>query len=162
MIGFFWNVLLATVWMALSGNFSGLNLVMGLIVGFLALLIVQRELPILRGYAFKVPRILMFLLFFLKEMVKSNLKVAFDILTPPWHMQPGVIGMPLEAKTDLEITLVANFISLTPGTLSLDVSNDRRVLFIHAMFLQDEAALLRELKEFERRILAIMRQEKLS
>lgn len=157
MIGFFLNVMLAAVWMSLSGNFSGLNLIMGLIIGFIALLIVQRQLPILHGYALRVPRLFMFLLFFVKELISANLKVAFDILTPPWHMRPGVIGLPLEAKTDLEITMVANFISLTPGTLSLDVSSDRRVLFIHAMFLQDEQALVNELKEFERRILDIMR-----
>src|SRR5699024_7238650 len=68
------------------------------------------------------------------------------ILTPPWHMKPGVIALPLEARTELEITLVANLISLTPGTLSLDVSDDRKVLYIHAMFLDDEEELRRNLK----------------
>lgn len=157
MIGFFWNVLLALAWVSLSGNFSGLNLLFGFVLGYIALAILQRELPMLHGYAQRVPRILMFLGFFIKELFKANLKVAFDVLTPPWHMQPGVVALPLKAKTDLEITMVANFISLTPGTLSLDVSTDRRVLFIHAMFLQDEPALLEEFREVERRILEIMR-----
>lgn len=157
MIGFFWNVLLALVWTTLSGNFSGLNLLFGFALGYIALALLQKELPVLRGYAQRLPRFFMFLLFFVKELAKANFKVAFDILTPPWHMQPGVIGLPLEAKTDIEITMVANFISLTPGTLSLDVSTDRRVLFIHAMFLQDEQELLADLKETERRILEIMR-----
>lgn len=49
-------------------------------------------------------------------------------------MKPGVIALPLSARTEMEITLVANLISLTPGTLSLDVSDDRKVLYIHAMF----------------------------
>ena len=72
-------------------------------------------------------------------------------------MKPGVIAMPLAAKTDLEITMVANLISLTPGTLSLDVSDDRRVLFIHAMFLDNEQELRNSLKDMERRVLEILR-----
>ena len=52
---------------------------------------------------------------------------------------------------------VSSVISLTPGTLSLDVSDDRRVLFIHAMFLQDEEQLRNDLRELEHRILKVMR-----
>ena len=98
-----------------------------------------------------------FLGFFIKELVQANLRVAFDILTPPWHMQPGVIALPLSARTEMEITLVANLISLTPGTLSLDVSDDRKVLYIHAMFLDDEEELRRNLKEMEHRALELFR-----
>ena len=72
-------------------------------------------------------------------------------------MKPGVIAMPLEARTELEITMVANLISLTPGTLSLDVSDDRKVLYIHAMFLDDEEELRRNLKEMECRALELFR-----
>jgi len=79
------------------------------------------------------------------------------VITPVWYMKPGVIGYELEAKTDIEITLVANLISLTPGTLSLDVSDDRRVLYIHAMFMADEAELRESLHELERRILEVLR-----
>jgi multicomponent Na+:H+ antiporter subunit E len=157
MNGFFWNILLALAWVALSGNVSGLNLCFGLLLGYLSLTVLQAQWPALKGYGQRIPRIIVFFFFFIKELIVANIKVAFDILTPTWYMKPGVIGIHLEARTDLEITVVANFISLTPGTLSLDVSNDRRVLFIHAMFLQDEAALRKDLREIERRILQIMR-----
>lgn len=157
MIGFIWNLLLALAWVALTGSFTGLNFALGFVLAYLCLAAVQSQVPVLRGYAGRGPRFLLFLLFFIKELIKANFKVAFDILTPPWHMQPGVIAFPIKATTDLEITMVANFISLTPGTLSLDVSNDRRVIYIHAMFLQDEQALLADLHEIERRILEVMR-----
>ena len=91
----------------------------------------------------------------LKELVVSNLRVSYDIVTPPWYMKPGVIAMPLKARGDFEIAFVANLISLTPGTLSLDVSDDRRVLYIHAMFLHDEAELRHNLAELERRALEL-------
>jgi multicomponent Na+:H+ antiporter subunit E len=64
----------------------------------------------------------------------------------------------LEAKTSLEITLLANLISLTPGTLSLDVSDDRKVLYVHAMYIDDKASFVNSIKNgFEKRLLAIMR-----
>ncbi|MFC3853735.1 Na+/H+ antiporter subunit E [Salinispirillum marinum] len=157
MIAFFFNILLALAWIALSGSFTAWNFVFGFTLGYAAIALMQGQVKILGGYSKRIPRFILFLCFFVKELISANLKVAFDIVTPPLYMQPGVIAFPLEAKTDLEITMVANFISLTPGTLSLDVSNDRRVLYIHAMFAQDEKSLREELREIERRILDIMR-----
>jgi multicomponent Na+:H+ antiporter subunit E len=75
-------------------------------------------------------------------------------------MRPGVIAIPLNARTDVEITLLANLITLTPGTLSLDVSADRSVLYIHVMYIDNDDidAVRRKIKEgFERRILEVLR-----
>ncbi|EPC02936.1 cation:proton antiporter [Litchfieldella anticariensis FP35 = DSM 16096] len=159
MIGAIWNLLLALAWVVLTGDFSGHNLLAGLVFGYLTLALIQSHDEALSGYAQWLPRLILFIGFFLKELVKANLRVAFDIVTPPWYMKPGVIAMPLKAKTDLEITFFANLISLTPGTLSLDVSDDRRVLYIHAMFLDDEQELRRGLEELERRALELFRRE---
>jgi multicomponent Na+:H+ antiporter subunit E len=67
----------------------------------------------------------------------ANLKVAFDIITPKDYMSPGIIAFPLDAKSDLEITLFANLLTLTPGTLSLDVSSDKKILYVHALYVKD-------------------------
>lgn len=157
MIGAAWNLLLALAWVVLTGDFSGRNLLAGLVFGYITLALIQSQVESLQGYAQRVPRLLMFIGFFVSELIKANLRVAFDIITPPWHMKPGVIAMPLKAKTELEITFVANLISLTPGTLSLDVSDDRRVLYIHAMFLDDEQEVRQGLEEMERRALDLFR-----
>lgn len=94
-----------------------------------------------------------FLIYFGWEIFMSNLRVAYDVLTPQHYMHPGILAIPLDAKTDLEITMLANMISLTPGTLSLDVSSDRKVLFVHAMYLEE----VEEFKKFERRLLKVLR-----
>ncbi|HAC30107.1 MAG TPA: Na+/H+ antiporter subunit E, partial [Marinobacter hydrocarbonoclasticus] len=120
---------------------TAMNLLAGFIFGYVALMVLQKQVPVLKGYSRRIPRLVAFLLYFLKELVKSNLRVAYDIATPVWHMKPGVIAFPLRAETDMEILFVSSVISLTPGTLSLDVSDDRKVLFIHAMFLHDEEQL---------------------
>ncbi|MDR5897990.1 Na+/H+ antiporter subunit E [Halomonas vilamensis] len=157
MTGAIWNLLLGLAWVVLSGNFTGLNLFVGLVFGYVTLILIEPQLKALKGYPARIPRIIRFIGFFLKELVQANLRVGFDIVTPPWHMQPGVIALPLEARTEMEITMVANLISLTPGTLSLDVSDDRKVLYIHAMFLDDEEELRRNLKEMEHRALELFR-----
>lgn len=157
MIALMWNLLLALIWVVLTGTFSGYNFLVGFLLGYTSLSILQRHITILNGYSRRLPNLVRFIFFFFKELIKANFKVAFDVITPIWYMKPGVIALPLEARTDMEITLVANLISLTPGTLSLDVSDDRRVLFIHAMFMENEEELRAELKEMERRALEILR-----
>jgi multicomponent Na+:H+ antiporter subunit E len=73
-------------------------------------------------------------------------------------MKPGIVKIPLTANTDLEITLLANLISLTPGTLSLDVSDDRKVLYVHAMYVKDREQFILGIKNgFEKKLLEIIR-----
>jgi len=88
----------------------------------------------------------------------SSLRVGTDILTPRHRARPGIVAVPLDARTDAEIALFANVVSLTPGSLSLEISPDRTRLFVHAMFLDDPESFRRELKQgFERRVLELMR-----
>ena len=157
MTGFFWNVILAMAWVALTGSLSLWNILVGFVFAYGVLALMQRQIPALKGYSQRVPRFFRFVIFFLKELAVANGRVAFDVATPVWYMKPGVIAFPLQAKTDLEITLVANFISLTPGTLSLDVSDDRKVLYIHAMFMAEEDELRESIRELESRILHVLR-----
>lgn len=99
-----------------------------------------------------------FLLFYIKEVLLSNVRVAYDVLTVRDHSDPAIIALPLDARTDFEILIVANLISMTPGTLSMDVSSDRKTLYIHAMFVDDAEELKRGLKrDFEGRVLKLLR-----
>jgi multicomponent Na+:H+ antiporter subunit E len=103
-------------------------------------------------------KVIGFFFFFLYELVKANIQVAYDVITPKFHMRPGIVRVPLDAKTEMEITLLANLISLTPGTLCLDVSDDRKVLYVHAMNITDKEAFIQGIKNgFEKRLLSILR-----
>jgi multicomponent Na+:H+ antiporter subunit E len=157
MIAFAWNLLLALIWMILTGSFSGRGLIVGLFFGYLAIAVVQPQIPVLGNYAQRVPRFIAFVGFFLWQVITSNLRVAWEVLTPGLQISPAVVGVPLDARTDIEITVVANLISLTPGTLSMDISDDRRVLYVHAMYLEDEQAFMDEIKYLESRVLRVMR-----
>jgi multicomponent Na+:H+ antiporter subunit E len=152
------NLILTLVWAGLLGSFNLANLVSGFIVSHVLLWLVTRGQPGHDAYFGKLPRALGFVGYYLWELVKSNAIIAYDVLTPTHHMKPGVIGIPIEAETDLEITALANLITMTPGTLSLDISPDRKTLYVHAMYIHDPEQLRRDIKEnFEPRVLALLR-----
>lgn len=151
------NLLFALLFALFSGGDLGSGLMLGFALGYLALWL-TRPLYGPSKYFQRLPRILSLLAYFLKELVLSNLMVLWDVVTPTHISRPGIVALPLTAKSDLEILLVANLISLTPGTLSLDISPDRCHLYVHVMFLEDAAATRTHLKEgIERRILEVLR-----
>ncbi|MEM7625372.1 MAG: Na+/H+ antiporter subunit E [Planctomycetota bacterium] len=154
---FLTNLLLALAWMAMVGSASWAHFLMGFVVSFLALAWLSAMLGH-NGYFRKLPASIGFVVFIVYELVLANLRVAYDVITPAANRSPAVIGVPLDAETDAEITLLANLITLTPGTLSLDLSPDRKTLYVHAMFADDREAFCREIKRgFERRVLELLR-----
>ena len=150
------NLLLALAWMMLTGSFTATSLLSGLVFSYMALWIAFNRKADHSSFFWKVPKVISFIGFFIYDLVKANLVVAWDVLTPTHLMKPGVIAFPLRAHTDAQITVLANLISVTPGTLSLDVSTDRKVLYIHAMYLQDEDKLRRELQDLESRVMELI------
>ncbi len=146
------NLMLALVWTALTGEFTALNLVEGFVIGFAVLWVIRRALGP-SDYFRKVPQLIGFALYFIWELVVASLRVAVETLTPKHGMRPGVVAVPLDVERDYQITLLANLITLTPGTLALDVSADQRVLYVHTMYLKDEESFRQEIKNgFERRV----------
>ena len=147
------NILLAVVWASLMASYSLGSLATGFLLGYIALWIAQ---PLFGGpsiYHRRVFRVIHLFLFFIYDLIVSSIRVAWDVVTPKHLSNPAIIEMPLDVKSDIEILLVTNLISLTPGTLSLDVSPDRSKLIVHAMFADDPEALVAELKDgMERRV----------
>jgi multicomponent Na+:H+ antiporter subunit E len=140
------NLVLAAAWAMLFGAFTPLTLTSGFVVGYGVLWLLQ---PLTGGpssYFLRVWYWIKLTVLFVYELFASSIEVLWDIVTPRHRARPAIIDMPLDVRTDAGILLVTNLISLTPGTLSLDVSEDRRTLRIHAMFADDPAAVIRKLK----------------
>ncbi len=151
------NLILTIVWVALTGSFAFVNFAFGFILTFLILWVITTKSAD-RKYFSVLQSVVAFLFYFIYELIKANIQVAYDVMTPRFYMKPGIVSVPLDAKTDLEITLLANVISLTPGTLSLDVSDDRKVLYVHAMYIRDKEEFIHSIKAgFEKKILNITR-----
>jgi len=156
---FIGSIFLSLVWMALTGTFTFANLVVGFAVSSLTLwLIGSRGEIALIVYITRFFRFVGLFFFFLKELLVANLRVAYEVLTPGYQMRAAIIAIPLDAKSDLEITVLANLITLTPGTLSLDVSADRKTLYIHAMHVHDVEKFRKEIKtRLERRVMEVFK-----
>lgn len=151
-----WNIFLAGAWAALT-SLSATNLAVGFLLGYFVLWM-SPGLSRGTGYFRKVSQGVRFAGFFLRELAVATARIAYDVLTPTAYMKPAVVGIPLDAETDAEIATLAILITLTPGTLALDVSSDRKTLYVHAMYVTDPEALRREIKRgFERRVLELLR-----
>lgn len=154
---FFMNVLLSLIWVMLSGNTSIANFGFGYVIGFLILYLTVRG-PDNRKYFYRVPRILRFLLHLGGEVIKSNYQVTRTIFKPNLDVSPGIVKYPMESKTDLEITMLTYIISLTPGTLVIDVSDDKKVMYIHGMYIEDKDAFIQYIRlKLEMKLLATIR-----
>ncbi len=103
-------------------------------------------------------KVLALLLQFLRELIVSAVRVAWLVIQPKPRLRPAIIAYPLTVTTDAQITLLANMITLTPGTLSIDVSEDRKTLFIHAIDIESKEALVGAIAGgFETKILEAFR-----
>jgi multicomponent Na+:H+ antiporter subunit E len=157
MIIYILNVVLAVIWVAITGSASILNLVFGFLLSAAALWIVRGEMAV-AGYWGRMRRVLSLLVLFLKELALSAYRVAVMVFSPRLDLKPGIFAYPLTVDRDFEITLLANLITLTPGTLSVDVSEDRRTLFVHALDCSDVEATQRDIADgFERKIMEAFR-----
>ena len=99
---FLWNILLATAWAAGTGRVTLTNLIVGFVFSYFVLWFLHRVGGAPSPYFYKVRQVIGFSLFFAKELILANLRVAYEIITPWKVSHPGVIGIPLDAETDLE------------------------------------------------------------
>ena len=149
------NVLLALGWMLLNGNYSSKDFIVGFVVGFLALSL-TRSSEAKSAYGKRFLSVLKLMVTFVYELVIGSIQVVWDVMTPTHLSEPKIINVPMDVESDFQIMLLANLISLTPGTLILDVSEDRKYLVVHAMFAKDEAAIIDDIKQkFEKLVLEV-------
>lgn len=151
------NIFFAGAWVLINSAYTAADFAVGFLLGFGALWLIR---PFGLGYSyfrrFRAAAVL--LVFFFRELTVSVLRVAWDVLTPGHRSDPDIVLVPLDASSDLEITLLANMVSLTPGTLSLDITPGRTHLVVHAMFAEDHDTVIRSIKDgLERLLLEVTR-----
>jgi len=153
------SVLLALIWAVITADTSILNILLGWSIGLVALWFVRKDIanPVLFD---KARRIVSLTMLFFYELALSAIRVAFLVLTPNLKAQlkPAIIAFPLTAKSDQEITLLANLITLTPGTLSVDVSKDRQFIFVHVLSITEKSEVINSIAQgFEDKIIEVFR-----
>ncbi len=149
------NLLLALVWLVITGGFSLANLIFGFLLGAASLYLIREQVGA-RGYFRSGRRIASLILFLIYDLAVSAWRVAVVVMRPKLDLKPGVFLYRHKMRSEFEIALLSNLVGLTPGTLVFDISDDERTLFVHALDCSDPDARRREIAEgFERRILEL-------
>lgn len=109
------------------------------------------------GFFLRLFRLFEFMVYYLYELVVSSIYVAYDIITPKDLMKPGFVEVPVDLKSDTAIIALANLISMTPGSLTIDMSPDKKKIFVHVMYLYDREKFVKKVKtQLEKRLMLIL------
>lgn len=140
------SLCLLGVWLLLVNDFSAGHWLLGAFLGW--------SIPLLtRVFWIQPPRLVRplklvpFLLLILGDIVVANLQVAWRILGPLSRLRPAFVEVPLDIEDELALTILASIVTMTPGTVSADISDDRRTLLVHGLDIDDEAALVASIKQ---------------
>ncbi|MGY6741470.1 MAG: Na+/H+ antiporter subunit E [Cecembia sp.] len=151
------NILLAAVWILATGTITQENFVFGFLISFGVLWIITPDRR-RNDYFTMVPKLTSFTVFLLYQIIKSNIQTLIASLYPKSKLSPAILKVPLTVETDGEITFFSHVLNITPGTLVIDVSDDKKALFVHVVHCEDKEAYIKELKEvFEKRVLELTR-----
>lgn len=151
------NIFIAFLWMFLQEEWSALAFIGGYIVGFIVLLMIRRFLPT-SFYGKRFVAIIKLFFVFIAELMSSSLLVARQILSPKIKVTPGIFRLETELEGELEVTLLALLLSLTPGSVVVEVSHDSKAFFIHAMDIPESSdSVIKSKKVFEKAIKEVTR-----
>jgi multicomponent Na+:H+ antiporter subunit E len=155
---FLLNLFLALLWCALSSSFALADLTVGLLLGALVISLGQRGLGHRQSYVGSLLVLLRFVWFSICEIVLANVALAKVLLSRRMELNPVVVPIPLEPQNPGAITTLANLITLTPGTITLDSSADGSEIYVHNLVLGDEQEFIAQIKGYERRVLAVFHE----
>ncbi len=140
------------VWLALWGGVSAANVCSGAVVAVLLLWLFPLRSSTRPG-RFRLVWALRLLGYFLVKLVEANAVVAWEVVTPRNRIVEGIVAVPVTSASDVLVSVVANAISLTPGTLTIEVGTDPHVLYVHVLHLHDIDAVRRDVTRLERYVL---------
>ena len=146
------SILLALAWAALQGEITLGNLLVGYVVGYSVLALLAKGGVMPATLASKTVKTVGLAAFFVWELIRANFRVAADVLRGN-QIEPAVVGIPLDVKSDGGILLLSMLINITPGSVTIDLSDDRSTLYVHVMQMKTPEDTRREIKRgFERRV----------
>ncbi len=149
------SLFLLLLWLLLVNDFSFGHVLLGAFLGWVIPLVSQL-FWINPPQIAKPWQLCRFLLLVLFDIIVANLQVARLVLNPFTRPRPAFVEVPLELTDELALTMLASIICLTPGTVSADLSADRRTLLLHCLDIDDEAALVAQIKQrYERPLLEV-------
>jgi multicomponent Na+:H+ antiporter subunit E len=147
------NILLSLAWTALQGELTLVNLAVGYGLGYVVLQVLTRGGVLPTRYLGKLGSFLELFAFLTYELVLANIRLAMDVMRPTRTVRAAVVRVPLDVTSDAEILMLSALVNLTPGSIVLDVSEDRSTMYVHVMHMETPEVTRLEVKDgFERRV----------
>jgi multicomponent Na+:H+ antiporter subunit E len=140
-------IALPIVWCLVSGRITLGGVLLGLLFGYIivspfsTLYRLDEVVQPTRDWVLKIPKKIKYIYVLIKEIIKANIAVAKIVIKPKIDIKPGIIAVPIRTKTNIGITGIANTITLTPGTLTVDISEDKSILYVHSIDATDPQAI---------------------
>ncbi|MDF2927486.1 MAG: monovalent cation/H+ antiporter subunit [Paenibacillaceae bacterium] len=151
------NLLIAFVYMLLTESWNVVVFAIGYAMGFVIIFLMRRFFPV-PFYGRKIIAIVKLFMLFIVELFKSTVVVALLVTRPKLNIQPGIFRSETILKTDLEITLLSALMTLTPGSVIMEIDPRAGVMFIHAMDASDyRNNITKTMRKFENAIIEVMR-----
>lgn len=153
------NIVIAFLWMLLIDEDEIIitTFFAGFLVGIGVIFLLHRFFGT-RFYLRRVYAAFKLLLIFIWELIQSSVLVLKQILSPRLKIQPGIFRYETVLRSDLEVTMISLLLTLTPGSVVMEVSPEGNVLYVHAMDVENErGAILSQLKNFEKAIMEVTR-----
>jgi multicomponent Na+:H+ antiporter subunit E len=150
---------LTGLWVVLWRDVSLANLLSGVAVAVLVTTLFPGRPVHRREHQVRLGPLLAFLAYFLWKLLESNIVLAREVLSPRDRIRTGIVAVPVSGS-DLVTTIVANAISLTPGTLTLDIRSDPRTLYVHVLHLDDIEDVRRDIQRLESLVLRAFAAER--
>lgn len=149
------NVLIAIMWMFMQSSYTVGSFIFGYMIGLFVLFILRRFL-VFNFYLRRLWAIVKLILLFIVELIKANLDVVRVVLRPKMIHKPGIVAVQTNLNSNVEITLLAALISLTPGTVSMEFSDDSKTIYIHALDVPNKDEFIEDIhSSFERAIMEV-------
>ncbi|MCM3087691.1 Na+/H+ antiporter subunit E [Bhargavaea ginsengi] len=151
------NFILAFAWMFILNSFDASTFIIGWLLGLMLIVMMRRFFP---GpvYIKRVWAILKLVLLFIKELWLANIQVFLLVIKPKLDIKPAIFRYPTKLTNDWEITVLSALITLTPGTVVMNVSEDKKTLYVHTLHVDDiEEAVTSIRDSFEKAILEVSR-----
>lgn len=139
---------LVAVWLLLWEEVSAANVLSGVAVAAGTLVLFPPRAAKRQGTFRPIPA-LKFLVYFHIKLFQASAIVAWEIVTPRSRINQGIVAVPIRHVSDALTTLIANAISLTPGTLTIEVHRNPTVLYVHVLHLRDVEAIRRDVRQLE-------------
>ncbi len=151
------NLFIGLLWMFLQDDWSVLTFAVGYLFGLLVLFILRRFFND-KFYIFTLNAIIQLFLLFMYELLISSILVMRKILAYRLDIKPGIIAMETSLISDLEVTLLALLVTLTPGSVVMEVSEDNKILYTHIMDIPElSISVLNSAGKFEEAIKKVTR-----